>query len=229
MRRGVALVFALSLGVSLTHCAALPRPLALPDDGQATVAVFSEALPHSMSGIARHSWIAGRRQGERFFRRFEVLGNAQIQQGDPFRPQCGCGRDTPADADVRMHAVVHGPEATTVLACLERETKRYNEEYEYGFWPGPNCNSYVAMMARRCGISVELPSTANGRDYHGIAGASVTSGGTGVVFETPLIGLKLGLKEGIEVHLFGAAIGIDFWPPAIIVPVGPGRIGFDDR
>ncbi|WP_394840501.1 hypothetical protein LVJ94_02930 [Pendulispora rubella] len=84
-------------------------------------------------------------------------------------------------------------------------------------------------MARKCGISVELPSTANGRDYRGIVGAGVTSGGTGVQLETPLVGLKLGLKEGVEVHIFGGAVGVDFWPPAIIVPIGAGRIGFDDR
>ena len=47
--------------------------------------------------------------------------------------------------------------------------------------------------------------------------------------ETPVLGLKLGLKEGVEVLVIGLSIGVDFWPPAIIVPVGPGRIGFADR
>ena len=46
---------------------------------------------------------------------------------------------------------------------------------------------------------------------------------------TPVLGLKIGLKEGIEIHIIGLAIGIDLWPPAIIVPLGPGRIGFADR
>jgi len=223
--KGLAVVFS----IPLVHCTIMPRPLALPNDGEATVAVLSEALPHSMSGLARHSWIAARGKGARSFRRFEVLGSATIGEGDPFEPQCHCGRDSPEEADVRMHALVRGHDAETIIPCLERETKRYNKENEYGFWPGPNCNTYVATMARACGISVELPSTANGRDYRGLVGGGVTSGGTGVQFETPLVGLKLGLKEGIEIHLFGAAVGIDFWPPAIIVPIGPGRIGFDDR
>jgi hypothetical protein len=30
-------------------------------------------------------------------------------------------------------------------------------------------------------------------------------------------------------NVIGLSVGIDFWPPAIIVPVGPGRIGFADR
>ena len=56
-------------------------------------------------------------------------------------------------------------------------------------------------------------------------GFSKTSGGTGVQLESPLVGLRVGLTEGIEVHLFGLALGVDLWPPAIIVPLGPGRIG----
>ena len=30
-------------------------------------------------------------------------------------------------------------------------------------------------------------------------------------------------------HLVGLGLGIDFWPPAILVPANPGRIGFADR
>ncbi len=211
-------------------CVAMKRPLVLPARGEGVVAVLSEALPHSMSQIARHSWIATRASGEGSFTRWEVAGAAHRERdADPLRPQCGCGRDTPEDADVRIHAIVRGEEAEAIIACLARETDRYNEENDYGFWPGPNCNTYVATMARRCGISVELPATAVGREYRGLVSAGVTTGGTGVVAETPIVGAKVGLTEGVELHLFGGAFGIDFWPPAIIVPLGPGRIGFDDR
>ena len=60
-------------------------------------------------------------------------------------------------------------------------------------------------------------------------GAGISSERTGVQLETPLVGLKIGLREGIEVHVIGLAFGIDLWPPAIILPLGPGRIGFADR
>jgi hypothetical protein len=213
----------------LSGCVVARRPLELPKDEEAAIFVMSEAFPHSMSGIARHSWIAARPRGRSTFDRYEVLGSAHKQPGDPFRPQCGCGRDTPEDADVRMHAVLHGEEAERIIPCLDREIDRYNEDHEYGFWPGPNCNTFVATMARRCGIAVELPATAVGRDFRGIVGAGATSGGTGVQAESPFVGAKIGLTEGVEVHVFGGALGLDLWPPAIIVPVGPGRIGFDDR
>jgi hypothetical protein len=58
-------------------------------------------------------------------------------------------------------------------------------------------------------------------------GASVTSAGTGVQLETWVVGFKLGLEEGVEVHLFDLPLGVHFWPPGVTVPVNPGRIGID--
>jgi hypothetical protein len=85
-------------------------------------------------------------------------------------------------------------------------------------------------MIRRCELYVELPAPAIGKDYRGpVVGASLSPGGTGVQLETPLVGGKLGITEGIEFHVLGMGWGVDIWPPALIVPVGPGRIGFDDR
>ena len=41
--------------------------------------------------------------------------------------------------------------------------------------------------------------------------------------------LRVGLFEGVEVHALGLAFGVDLWPPALIVPLGGGRLGFADR
>lgn len=220
---------ALVVAMFQAGCVVGTRARSVPDDGEPVVLVASQALGHSMSELGRHSWIATRRRGEKRFVRWEVAGVASARDGDPFEPQCGCSGDSPASADVRLHAVVRGDRATAITACLEDETRRYNQEHDYGFWPGPNCNTYVATMARRCEIHVELPATAVGRDHRGIVGAGVTSGATGVQLESPVVGAKIGITEGVEVHLFGAALGVDFWPPALIVPLGPGRLGFDDR
>lgn len=59
--------------------------------------------------------------------------------------------------------------------------------------------------------------------------AGISSERTGVQVSTPLLGFKIGLREGVEIHVFHLAFGIDLWRPAIIVPLGPGRIGFADR
>jgi hypothetical protein len=40
--------------------------------------------------------------------------------------------------------------------------------------------------------------------------------------------VKLGLEEGVELHVVGMGLGVHTWPPALSVPVNPGRVGFGD-
>jgi hypothetical protein len=176
-------------------------------------------MPAALSQVARHSWIVANVPGEPYPRRFEFAGGG----ADPF--------DYFGDGDVAVHGVVHygRDDLRRVVACLEREDARYYREHE-DYWPipGPNSNTLVDFLLRHCGIRVELPATAIGRDYRGAIGASVTSLGTGVQLETWIVGVKVGLQEGVELHLLDLPLGVHFWPPGITVPVNPGRIGIDD-
>ena len=122
-----------------------------------------------------------------------------------------------------------GARAERGIACLREHQSEYRPGRKYLPWPGPNSNTFVDSLLRRCRLRADLPATAIGKDYRGLVGVSRTSGGTGVQFESPVAGFKIGLKEGIEVHFFALVFGIDLWPPALIVPFGPGRLGFDDR
>jgi hypothetical protein len=212
------------MGAFVAGCAVLPRPLDVPRGDDAAVIVASVGLGEAMNEVARHSWIAARERGQARFTRYEIGGGGETD--DPFESPCRCtGEDR--HASVMVHAVVRGDDAERAIVCIKREDARYHEGY--GFWPGPNCNTYVERMARLCGISMTLPATAYGRDYRGLVGATTTSEGTGVQLDSPLIGAKLGLAEGVEVHVLTLPFGIDFWPPAIIVPIGGGRLGFADR
>jgi len=214
-----------ALGATSTGCAIYRRPLALPPPETPYVAVLSGEMPEPISMVARHGWIVASVGDRKPLLRYELMGDAfKTTTSDPFR-YFGHG-------DVALHGVLRGDRAriAKVVACLDVETPRYNEEHPtYWPMPGPNSNTYVDQMMRRCDIPFELPATAIGKDYRGVLGASVTSGGTGVQLETWLGGIKIGVTEGVEVHLLGLAIGVDLWPPALILPVNPGRLGFDDR
>ena len=156
------------------------------------------------------------------YRRYEWLGDASATDSDnPF--------DYFGNGEVAIHGVVVDEDAdnlATMVACLERETKSYRDA-NCGCWPGPNSNTFVDGLIRTCGLGIELPATAVGKDYRGPIGVSVTEGRTGVQLETWLGGAKIGLKEGIGADLAGLSLGIHFWPPGIEVPVNPGRIGLD--
>jgi hypothetical protein len=125
--------------------------------------------------------------------------------------------------------VWRGDEAEKAADCLEREAPVWIAELDYRFYPGPNSNTFGDVMLRECDLHASLPSTSVGKDWRGVIGGGVTSEGTGLQLETPIIGFKIGLKEGVELHFLGLSFGIDLWPPAIILPLGPGRLGFADR
>ena len=201
-----------------TACAVPWRPARLPPASEGYVAVLSGEMPGAISQVARHSWIVANVPGDGMHR-YELgpRGN------EPF--------EYFGDGEIAIHGIVHyeGGELARIVACLDREKQEYRREHEAYFpIPGPNSNTIIDYLLRRCGIHVELPATAIGRDYRGVVGASVTSLGTGVQLETWLVGLKVGLQEGIELHLLDMPLGVHFWPPGITVPVNPGRIGIDD-
>lgn len=210
----------LGLALLLSSCVIAERKLEIPDTDKPIAMVLSNRLGGPLKRIARHAYIAVRPAPGDRWTVWECCPPGSHTTADPFASSFG--------DQVRLHAVVTGERAARAAACLGPATEKYGDP-RYWMWPGPNSNTYVESVARSCDIPVSLPSTAVGKDFRGVIGASVTSEGTGVQLETPIVGIRLGLKEGIEVHLFGLALGIDLWPPAIIVPVGDGRVGFGDR
>ena len=220
MRRwSVCTVTVVALSALASGCVIMKRDLKLPGGDGAAILLVSGAMPPPISDVGRHSWFAVRRKGDSKFRRIEFGGGPS----DPFGDFGG--------GDVRLHAVWTGTQAEKGIACIieNAEKPMRHIRKEYWPWPGPNSNTFIDILLRKCNLHADLPATAIGADYRGKLGASWTSGGTGFQIESTIVGIKLGLTEGIQIHILGLAIGIDFWPPAIIVPVGPGRIGFDDR
>ncbi len=201
--------------VMLASCAVWKRPLTVPQTDDAAIIVASTSMPEPISDIARHAWLAVKKRGDKRWRRIEVGGFGS-------KPLDGI-------KNVEVHGVWVGEKAHRAIPCLRKHSSKARPGRRYLPWPGPNSNTFVDILLRKCNLHADLPATAIGKDYRGLIGFSWTSGGTGFQFETPLIGFRIGLTEGIELHILGLAIGIDLWPPAIIVPLGGGRLGFGDR
>lgn len=194
-----------------------------PGHEQGYVAVLSGEMPFVIDQVARHAWIIVHVPGSSDFQRCEWLGGGSCSHElEPFSYFGG--------GAVAMHGFYFTSRASEIASCLEKQSTHYNEDHpDYWPIPGPNSNTYVDTLMRRCSVHVDLPPTAIGKDYRGPVGISKTSGGTGVQLESWIVGLRLGLKEGVELHFLSLGIGVDVWPPAILVPVNPGRIGFADR
>jgi len=175
-------------------------------------------MPPPLDKVARHAWIV-----------------VQPAEGPPHRYEYGGGGgsedpfDDFAAGDVMLHGVVPGTAAQIAAldGCLSAAAREFHDLHPIYFpIPGPNSNTFVAHLERACELDIELPASAIGRDYVGIVGASVTESGTGVQIGSVPFGVRIGLVEGVGVQLFGLPIGVHFFPPGIVLPVNPGRIGF---
>lgn len=188
----------------------------VPEGDDAVILLASVTMPEPIDTIARHAWFAVREDKSDRWYKIEYGGFGP----GPLKTNHG---------SVDVHAVWRGAEAQRGIECLN-EKKREARVKKYWAYPGPNSNTFIDRLLRLCKLRADLPSTAIGKDYRGrFIGASWTTSGTGFQIETALLGLRMGLKEGIEIHLLSLAFGIDLWPPAIIVPFGAGRIGFADN
>ena len=212
-----------SAALLLVACIVAKQPLEVPNNDETTVLLVTGTLGHPLDGIARHPWLAVRRKGKQEWQLYEVP--SVTTASDPF------DRGENSYGDPILHKVWRGEEADRAADCLDREAEAIIRDIDdhYIFYPGPNSNTFGDRALRKCGLHASLPSTSVGKDWRGWIGAGVTSEGTGVQLETPVLGLKIGIREGVEVHVLGLSFGIDLWPPAIILPLGPGRLGFADR
>ena len=201
--------------MALCGCVVFAHPLKPPPPGPAAILLVSTEMPQPISAIARHAWFAVRDKGEQTWHRLEVGGFGS-------GPLDGVGA-------IILHQVWTGAAAERAIPCLREHADAAHPHDKYLPWPGPNSNTFVDRLLRKCHLHADLPVTNIGKDYRGLIGVNVTSGGTGIQLETPIVGLKIGLTEGIEVHILGLGFGIDLWPPALIVPFGSGRLGFADR
>jgi hypothetical protein len=221
-RRGGHASLLIAAALALAGCVFARQSLDVPANDQTTVLLVTGGLGHPIEAIARHPWLAVRRAGDNEWTFYEVPSI------------CHCGADPFHNhpyVDPILHAAWRGAEADRAADCIEREAQAIIDDidHHYVFYPGPNSNTFGDRILRKCDLHASLPATSIGKDWRGWIGAGVTSEGTGVQVETPVIGLKVGLKEGIEVHVLGLSFGIDLWPPALILPFGPGRLGFADR
>jgi hypothetical protein len=96
---------------------------------------------------------------------------------------------------------------------------------EYFSVPGPNSNTFIAsMIDATAGLALELDHNAVGKDYSSGIRLGATAPGFGWEVDCPYLGLGIGLKQGVELHLFGLTCGVGLWPPAVKISFLP-RLG----
>jgi hypothetical protein len=177
-----------------------------------------------------HPWVSWKKKEEKEYTVAQVIGwnlrrgptSVSVKNDLPDRHWYG--------SKPYLIQTIRGEKADKVIDHIKALIGKYTRGGTYVVFPGPNSNTFVDYLIRNTKeFSVELPATAIGKDF--LADSmflDISPGGYGFQFSIyGLLGLTMGVSEGVEVNLFGLVFGIDFLRPALKLPL-IGRLGFPD-
>ncbi len=180
--------------------------------------------------FAVHSWISVKEKDAGNYRVYQVVG-WRLRRG---LPAVSIEEDLPDRKwfgnEPELYLDLRGEAAEKTIPKIEEAVRAYPYPKAYRIWPGPNSNTFISHILRSVPeLGVELPPTAIGRDWIGEGDLfGLSESGTGVQFSLfGILGMTMGLAEGIELNLFGLAFGADLLRPALKLPL-VGRVGFKD-
>jgi hypothetical protein len=182
-------------------------------------------LPHCLGAIAVHYWFTVFDPVFRQWHRWEVwqtknAGGMSIGHihCDLRHPDCGVGGGA-----YRLAAEWDGGAARDICAVLARP-QEYPHWDRYRAWPGPNSNTFVAWVLRKAGLHHSFDPRAIGKDYMGLLRTRLSFRPAYAQVETPVLGVRISLHVGVEVHLLGLTCGLRWSPLEVYTPFG--RVAF---
>ena len=174
-----------------------------------------------------HSWVAAKPTDAPAFTVYEVIGWRAYHGGSALVIS-----HRPADARwfgamPEVVAELRGDGVDDVIRRIDHAARTYPFGDDYRLWPGPNSNTLTAWLGRAAPeLRLDLPPTAIGKDY--LPPGDVLAGapsGTGFQFSLlGLLGILVGIEEGLEINFLGLTFGIDLVGPALKLPA-IGRLG----
>lgn len=202
-----------------------PDPAALADI--AIVQVYS-APTYGWRGVfAEHPWIIYKKSGETAFTRYDVVGWGG---GNVVRRNHALPDGLWYGAQPRVLVDHRGAGVDALIGEIEAAIQSYPYPDIYRSYPGPNSNTFLAHIGREVpALKLDLPANAIGKDYRPLTRLlGVSSSGSGLQLSfLGLLGLSVGVQEGVEMNILGLDFGVDFNSPGLRLPF-IGRLGMDD-
>ncbi|WP_119459077.1 DUF3750 domain-containing protein [Rhodospirillaceae bacterium SYSU D60014] len=193
---------------------------------EAVLQVYAARAFGWRAAFAVHTWIAVKPTDARNYTVYEVNG-WRSYRGLPAL----YANDRPPDSewfgsDPEILVELRGEGVDALIERITQAAATYPYADSYRAWPGPNSNTFVAYVARQMPeLRLDLPPTAIGKDYLGVSSPlAAAPSGTGFQLSVfGLLGILVGIEEGIEINLLGLTMGIDPLDLAIKLP-GVGRL-----
>lgn len=200
-----------------------PDPATTPE---AVVQVYAARAVRWRGYFGVHTWIATKADGAASYTVHEVNGHRLRRNGTALVTSQRTPDGYWYGNRPTLLAELRGIEAADAITRIEAAVADYPWHDTYRVWPGPNSNTFTAHVLRAApSLRADLPPTAIGKDYLGIAPAAKLPSGTGAQLSLlGVAGVAAGLEEGLEVNLLGLTFGIDPKDLALKLPL-VGRIG----
>ena len=202
-----------------------PNPKEVMD---AVIQVFA-ARAFSWRGIfGVHTWISVKPTNASQYTVYQLVGWRLRRGEDPVVIQLDIPDRLWYDAMPELLVDVRGEGVDELIKKIDMAAKTYPYRTTYSVWPGPNSNTFIAWIGRLVPeLRLDLPPTAIGKDWLGNTKFfSSTPSGTGYQFSIlGLLGVLLGVEEGLEINILGLNFGIDVFDMSLRLP-GIGRVGF---
>ena len=168
--------------------------------------------------FAVHHWVVVKPAGASRYERFDVVG-----WGTPVRHNAFIADGRWYSSEPVIVHEVRGKKAQQLIPKVVAAARHYRWSMpgQYMVWPGPNSNTFVATIARQVPeLGAEIDPTGVGKDWlgPGFQTGTMPSGSGFQVSYNGVIGAGISLREGIELHVLGATIGVDFDDLAIKLP-----------
>lgn len=195
-----------------------PDPALVRD---AVIQVYSARAFNWRGIFATHCWISVKPKDAGAYMVYQVVG-WRIRRGLPALaitediPDRNWYNNTP---DLILD--IRGVKAENLIPKIDEEAKNYLYAGSYTLWPGPNSNTFPAVVARQIPeLGLVMPASAIGKDFlpDGNFFARAPSG-TGYQFSIfGLFGIIIAKEEGIEINFLGAVYGVRFSPLRVLLP-----------
>ncbi|MCB1884686.1 MAG: DUF3750 domain-containing protein [Geminicoccaceae bacterium] len=195
---------------------------------EAAVQVYGARTWGRKGILAVHTWVIVKPENAQAWTRYDVAGWGVQSGRKAIRRDMRVADGYWAGNPPILLAELRGDKAAKAIDRIEALVRAYPYDHTYRLWPGPNSNTFTAMVGRAVpALRLDLPPTAIGKDWlPWTRPFALAPSGTGVqVSIEGAFGVIVALQEGVEVNFLGLTLGLDFLKPALKLPA-MGRVGF---
>jgi hypothetical protein len=211
-------------GASLEPMGTAPNPSSAR---QPIIQIYGARAVGWRGAFGVHTWIALKPRDAEDWTIYQIIGWRVRRGGDALAVSRGQPDHRWFGAEPELYVHLEGDGVERVISRIVAAIETYPYRHTYALWPGPNSNTFIAMIARAIPeLRINLPPTAVGKDFLGMTRfVEVAPSGTGYqVSMWGVLGLTLAIEEGVEFNFAGLGIGIDPVGAALRLP-GLGRVG----